>query len=99
MIEFIFYAFLAACLELAFQEYMQKEMIFYFYKKILLKINKYIAKPLGLCIFCNGFWVAFFIYILHFKTINLDIILFCALNYFFLKILSLIFEHLSIFND
>lgn len=95
---FIFLAWLAAGLELAFQEYQDHDMIFEWYHDILEKwylkrgLVRKLAMLLGLCTFCNGFWVALITYLIYFKDVSLTILLFCGLNYLFIKIFSGIFN-------
>jgi len=92
MIEFIFYAFLAVCLEIAFQEYMDRNMIFEWYFRFISKLYsrggllKKISMVMGKCIFCNGFWVSIGVYIWCYKKFDLvEMLLFAGLNYFFIK--------------
>jgi hypothetical protein len=98
MLDFFILSFLAACLELSFQEYQEKDMIFAKYGRFLnqlwLKkgIYRKLAMVLGVCPFCNGFWVAVIFYILYYKEISLLILLFTGLNYLFIKLLSGIFK-------
>lgn len=101
MDKFIFFAFLAACLELTFQEYMQKDMIFEKYGMWLACLflrkswQRKLAMVLGYCRFCNGFWTAVGVYLLYYRSFNWwMILLFCGLNYLFLKLLSLIISKL-----
>lgn len=98
---FIFYAFCAACLEMAFQEYQEKNMIFDWYRKWLIKISKgdkpkLIKKTvlvLGLCPFCNGFWVAIMVYLINIPFHSLNLILFTGLNYIFIVLLIKLINH------
>ena len=96
-INFFVFAFLAACLELAFQEYQQPKMIFDWYRNMLVNWSKDIiigqgndikrpmwkkkvALVLGLCPYCNGFWIAvtvFFLAGFHWPYL----LLFTGLNY------------------
>ena len=46
------------------QECMKECMVLYPYKKWLLKLPKWIAKPLGLCVYCQAFWLHLVYYLL-----------------------------------
>jgi hypothetical protein len=94
MIDFIFYSFLAACLEMAFQEYMDRNMIFEWYFTFISKLYsrggllKKISMVMGKCIFCHGFWLSVAIYIWHYKSFNIvNMLLFAGLNWFFIKMI------------
>jgi hypothetical protein len=88
-------SFLAACVEIMFQEYMTREMILEPYFNILKKLyrsgkfGKWISKPLGLCRFCHGFWIALFIYFLYFK-LNTNLLLYLGFNLICIKSITLI---------
>lgn len=101
-LEFIFYAFTAACLEMAFQEYQENNMIFDWYRKWLIKlfkkksnILKKVVLVLGMCPYCNGFWVAVAVYLLTMPFDLIHLVLFTGLNYIFIVlIIKLInYEH------
>jgi hypothetical protein len=105
MDKFILFAFLAACLELAFQEYMDDDMIFERYKYYIDGLSRKrgwkrkLSFILGKCRYCNGFWVAMGIYVLvYHKIISIDhwwmMLLFGGLNYIFIKLLTGIIKKL-----
>jgi hypothetical protein len=100
MLEFTFLSFITACLELSFDEYMGKDMIFVKYKMFLQRLYqkkglyRKLSMILGMCPFCNGLWVAVIFYVLYYKEISLLILLFTGLNYFWIKLLSGIFRNL-----
>lgn len=52
-----------------------------------IRLLAYLAKPLGLCQYCNGTWLAIITYILIFGF-NWLIILFIGITFFFIKLLS-----------
>ena len=91
---FILVAVLSAFLAIQYQEYLGHNMIlFQFKKKVLNRLPENLAKPLGLCIFCNSFWVAVSIYVYFcFRTFSfeLDVLLFTSINYITIKIYTLI---------
>ena len=98
--QFVLLSFLSACLEMSFQEYLQPSMIFekygYFLNFLYDKpgIRRKLSQLLGLCVFCNGFWVAVGIYEVYYKDFSLTILLFTGINYVFIKILSITFNKL-----
>lgn len=47
-------------------------------------IMYYLSKPLGLCPYCNGTWVAIFYYILWFKTVDFNLFLLIGVNWLFI---------------
>jgi hypothetical protein len=54
----IFFAALAAIIQLNFVYWYSEGMILHWYYKLLLKIESYpIAKPLGLCPYCQVVWL------------------------------------------
>jgi len=97
VLEFVFLAFLIACLEVQFQEYMGKNMIFDWWYKIIYKMSnsknlfvKKISFPLGMCKFCNGFWLSALFYVVYYyHTIDIfHLILFTSLNFIFILFLA-----------
>lgn len=54
----------------------------YNYRNIL----GYLAKPLGLCPYCNGTWIAIIVYIYYFG-ISIELFLFIGIVWFFIKLL------------
>lgn len=43
--------------EMFFQRIMHPGMIFHWYLKLISKVPKWLAKPLGYCHICNGTWM------------------------------------------
>ena len=98
---FIFLAFFACALELSFQRYIKPHMLLFFWGDFLKYLEaksetctrhivKYIVHwfhyILGGCVYCNGFWIAVAVYLLHYKQLSWYILLFTGLNYLFLSI-------------
>jgi len=66
------------------------------YKRLLSKYGKnirsvsfmaYIAKPLGLCPYCNGIWIAIITYLIAFGF-HWDIFLFIGISWFFIRFIQ-----------
>lgn len=79
-------------------------MILHFWGKIIAHLEfkgdaydkawkKKLALLLGGCRYCNGFWVAVIVYILYYKAITWDILLFTGINYVFIKGLTMLLEY------
>jgi hypothetical protein len=94
--------FMVATLELCFQQFMTPNMIFNKYALWLLSFNPnslinkpniikriiwYLSKPLGLCPYCNGTWIAITVY-LYFFSIKLPILLFIGISWFFIHLIK-----------
>ena len=97
LIDIVLFAFLAFCcaaLELSFQEYMKKGMILRFWSNWMFKLAhkgswaKKLSMALGACMWCNGFWMAVIIYVLHYNDISWRILLFTGLSFLFLKLFT-----------
>jgi hypothetical protein len=90
-------SFLAACIEIMFQGFMEREMILEPYYELLKKLykscsfGKWISKPLGLCRFCHGFWIALFIYFIYFN-LSFNLLLYLGFNFLCIKLMTLIFS-------
>ncbi|MDD5013567.1 MAG: hypothetical protein PHW73_00510 [Atribacterota bacterium] len=101
MIDFILIAFMAACLEMAYQEYMKKNMIFQKWGLILRRLfddggmERNLSMVLGYCPYCNGFWVAVITYFTCFNRMDLFLFLFCGVNYLFIKLLVVLIKTVS----
>lgn len=81
---------LSAFLTLQYNMYLKNDMIFQsFRKNVLNRLPLFIAKPLGLCIYCNGFWISIILYLVfyikHIFILDIDIILFSSINYIVLN--------------
>jgi hypothetical protein len=66
------------------------------YSNICKKYNKskpfvyilsYLSKPLGLCPYCNGTWIAIIVYI-YFFSLSLQIFLFIGITWFFIIVIK-----------
>lgn len=85
-------SFLTATLAFFFQYCLKPNMIFHFYFIWLTKLElkhsllHYISKPLGLCIYCNGTWIAITVFI-YYYGFNPAIFLFLGSNWFFIHII------------
>jgi NADH:ubiquinone oxidoreductase subunit 4 (subunit M) len=101
MIDFILIAFMAACLEMAYQHYQTRDMIFQklglIFKEMYNQggLQRSIAMVLGSCPYCNGFWVAVITYIACFKSFDWFLFLFCGVNFLFIKLLITLFKSIS----
>ena len=85
---FILLSFLLACLEISYQIYMENNMILQpWRKRVLNKLPKKIGLILGICPFCNGFWIAIIGYFITFQP-SIDILLFTGFNAICILILS-----------
>lgn len=89
MLLIIFLAFSTACLELSFQSYMTRGMIFEF---LFVKLKRLetkspaLSKVLGLCPYCNGFWLAVFFYIYTFNEVSVYLFLCTGIQFVFIYI-------------
>ena len=89
---FVVLAIVSAILARQYNEYLGYEMILFpFKKKVLNRLPLYISKPLGLCIFCNSFWVSISLYcLIWLKGIfifDIDILFFTSINYITIKVI------------
>jgi hypothetical protein len=95
--EFVFLALCVAALEIQFQEYMGRNMIFDWWRTIVHKMsesNKFLIRkmsyPLGMCRYCNGFWLSVIFYVVYYYD-GFDIfqmLLFTSVNFIWIVILS-----------
>ena len=76
-----------AMLSHAFQKYMQPNHIFNWYYNWLSKLPKYIAKPLGLCVYCNSVWITIIFFFIYFKP-SFNIFLLIGITWFFVDIIN-----------
>jgi len=53
----------------------------------IIRIPKWLAKPLGLCPYCNGTWIAIVVFLYLFQF-SLLIFLFIGLNWFFIHLVK-----------
>jgi hypothetical protein len=65
------------------------------WKKLLIgtwyNIIHTLRKPLGLCPYCNGTWIAVVVFVYFFK-LNLTIFLFIGIVWFFIRLLEMLFN-------
>jgi len=76
-----------AMLSHAFQKYMEPQHIFNWYQNLLFKIPRYIAKPLGLCVYCNSVWITIIFFFIYFKP-SFNIFLLIGITYYFVDIIN-----------
>ena len=92
-LELIALGFIIACLELCFQYFMCKNMIFYPYAVLLSwtafqnQTLNHLTRPLGRCRYCNAVWIAFYVYQYIYGT-NIMVLFLFAIAFFFIWILS-----------
>lgn len=89
---------MTASLSLFFQECMEPGMIFRRYYLWLTyhwiknwrkkdRWKRWLLKPLGMCVYCNGTWIAIQFYLYNFGP-GVNILLFIGLNYLWIKLIK-----------
>lgn len=93
LLNLVLLAALVACLEMAFQFFMMPNMILYPYGVLLSKLShvnnvfRHLASPLGRCPYCNGTWVAFYVY-KYFYGVSLPVLLLIGVTMLFVYLLQ-----------
>jgi hypothetical protein len=83
--------FFAAMLELAFQAFMQPNMVFYPWAVFLMKLSqkheilRHLTRILGRCRYCNGTWIGIYAY-LYFFPFDLRILFVIGITFMFIRL-------------
>jgi len=103
VVQYVLYSLMTAALGLFIQKCFQEGMIFRKYYLLLIyfwikwhkrkdRWKRFVLPPLGMCIYCNGTWIAIVVYFLNFNF-GFDIFLFLGLNYLWIEIFK---KHLNL---
>ncbi len=90
----------AACLEMAFQMFMQPNMFLYPWSVFIMNLAhrnevwRHLTRVLGRCRYCNGTWVGIYIY-LYFFPFDLRVLLVIGITFLLIRILTDLFTDID----